>query len=400
MFKRKSAKERRAALRARTESNYKNRESYGRSGVRLLDLSDYPNISVFKPKDGKKHKIDIIPWIIQTENHPQGMEPGLEDYVLDIWVHYGVGTMESTYICLERTFGKPCPICEERKAMKEDEDADEKEIRNLVPKHRAIYNLIDLDDEGKGVQLFNVSHWNFEKELTEEAKTAEDETVVFSDLNKGRTIKFRANEVQRKGYKPFFEFKSFGFEERDPIDESILDEAVPLDVVVHIPTYEEVKAAFLNLSMDDGDDNPRKISKAGEITDEEDEDEEETPKSNKRKSKKDKPKEIEPEDPTDDDDDEEEEEEETSLEDMTRGELKKYIKENKLGIKVTRGMSTEDIVKEINNILVGAEEEEEDDDDDEKPKCPYGYEFGDDWDEYPKCKKCKKNKECGDYLPF
>jgi len=358
MIKKKSVKERREALRQRTISNAKNKESMGKGGKGILNLEDYSDLSYYKPKEGK-NIIDIIPWIVQTDTHPDGMEIGDEDYILKVWVHFGVGPMSSTYVCLERTFGKPCPICEEMKALKDDENATDDQINKLKPKHRAFYNVIDLKAENKGIQLFHVSHWNFEKELADEAETAEEEIIVFSDLKEGRSVRFRANEVQRKGFKPYLEYKSFSFEDRDEYEESIQEETIPLDKVLYIPTYDEVKAAFLNLSIDDinnkkEDTLPRKSREVPFEVDEKIEEEGNVP-----------------------------------ITEMTKKELRIYIKENQLDIKITREMSTGDIVK----LIEGTDEKE--------PilvtyTCPHGHKFGIDIDDHNECFTCEIFQECSD----
>ena len=358
----------------------------GITGKRLLNLDDYPDVSYFKPKEGK-NIIDIIPWIIQTNNHPAGMSAGLEDYILDIWVHYNVGAMESRYVCLERTFGKPCPICEEMKALKEDENATEKQINDLKPKHRAVYNLIDLSNENKGIQLFNVSHWNFEKELVEEAETAEEEIIVFSDLKVGRSIRFRANEVQRGGFKPYFEYKSFSFLERDEYDSDILNEAIPLYKILHIPTYEEVKADFLNISTNEMEEEEEKKEEVEEkIT------------NNRKKRNTTSNREDNEDVPFDADKNEEEvdgeevevdeDEEVDMINNMNKKELRKHIKDNNLNIKITKEMSKDDIISLIKNT----NKKEKSD----SNECPHGHIFGEDLDDYDECYTCKKYDECSE----
>ena len=72
--------------------------------------------------------------------------------------------------------------------------------------------------------------------------------------------------------------------------------------------------------------------------------------------------------------------------------IKQYIKDNKLGITVTKGMKDVDIVDKILEAVEETEEEDSDSDDDEE--CPGGGTFGEDLEELDHCEKCKVWKQC------
>lgn len=268
--KKLSKEERKRALRDRTSSNIKNKDSAGNTGKRVIDLSNYDDVAFYKPKKGT-NKIDILPFLVSTDKHPQGMKPGYEDYLLDIWVHGWVGPAEDSFVCLKKTYGKPCPICEEIAAMLQSESPNKKLINSIKAKRRCYYNVIDLEgDEDDKIKLFEVSHYLFEKELLEEAETAEEEVIIFSDLEDGRSIRFRASQDQMEG-KEFLKFKSFTFEKRrKPYKEGMLEQTYPLDALLVIPSYDEVKNSFFGVDddqdkgrdddQDDDDDSPREKS--------------------------------------------------------------------------------------------------------------------------------------------
>jgi len=258
-IKKMTKEERRQALRDRTTSNIKNKDSSGVQGKRILDLSEYKDVTFYKPKKGT-NSLDIIPYLVSTERHPQGLKVGQEDYVLDVWVHGWVGPGEDSFLCLKKTFGKPCPICEEIANLMQGENPNKKQIKSMQAKRRCFYNVIDLDDRDKEevIQLFEVSHFLFEKELLEEAETAEEEVIIFSDIEEGRTIRCRASQETMEGGKPFFKFKSFSFGRRKKAyKESIIEKSYPLDALLIIPAYEEVKNAFFGID-DDGEANEHK----------------------------------------------------------------------------------------------------------------------------------------------
>lgn len=242
----KKSRYNRDSLKKRTEENYKNKDKGSSGGKRILDLSNYDDVNWFKPEKGR-YELDIIPYIVGTNHHPQEREKGEPDYLLDIWVHRFIGISESSVLCLTKTYGKPCPICEELKILRET-DATKDEIAAITPKRRCIYNLIDLDDEDKGIQLFEISHFKFEKELLDEAGESAKggEIITFADLEDGKTIKCRGSE-ESFGGRDFIELKNFSFVDRESYEEDILDEVYPLDELLVIPTYQEVKNIFYGI---------------------------------------------------------------------------------------------------------------------------------------------------------
>lgn len=306
------------------------------------------DISFFSPVEGR-NRINIIPYTIKTKNHPlvkRGeFEIGDKDYVMDIFVHRGIGPAEASVLCLKNTYGKPCPICEQMAVL--NKQGKEEESKALKAQRRVFYNIQDLRDEGK-VKVFETSHYLFEKELIDEARDDEDGGFIdFADEDEGKEIKFRASEVSFAGHK-YKEFKSFSFEDREePLSKEVLKQAISFDEIMEIPTYEEVEKIFYG--VDEEDEKSEKKSKTVENDDEENEDDEVSKKSSKEQ---------------DEDEDEDEE---------------KPIKKSK---------------------------PVDDDEEDEKPEetekscnkncgeCPFGHKFGKDTDEFDDCDDCDVWDKC------
>jgi hypothetical protein len=337
---RSTAADRQARLRDKTRRNADKKDRGGNSkGV--LDLSRV-EVDFYKPKKGR-NLIDIIPYTIKTKKHPDvaagDAEIGDPDYVLDIFVHRFAGPAENTFVCPLRTYGKPCPICEEMKALNEG-GGDKDEISKLRPTRRVFYNLIDLDDDEEKIKLFEVSHFLFEKELLEAAENEEDELVVFSDLEEGRSVSFRTSEKEFSG-NSFFEFKSFQFKERDePYDDEIQEQAHSLDEMLVVADYDTMRKAFYGLDDD-----------------EDEEVEEEKPKRSSKKRKGKAP-ETEVGDEEDGDDADEEVGEDEDVEEEKPKRTKKAAAKSKGN------------------------------------KCPAGGTFGKDCDEFDECADCELWDEC------
>lgn len=295
-------KDKYSGLGARTKKRNEEKNSFP-GGESVLSLPE--GYEFYKPEKGS-NEIEILPFSV-GENYPDVVkgkfEKGSMDYVLELWVHYGVGVMNSRIICLAYNFNQPCPICEEREMMK-DQGMDKKDYKPLYPKQRAIYNIYDHNDEK--VKIFSVSYFLFEDELQEEADANNDEgDIVFSHPKIGKTIKFRAVETELEG-NTYFKFKSFKFLDRDEdIDEEVLEQAITLDEYLNIKSYKQIKNLFHSGVPD-------------EDTDEEDEEE-----TQKRKNKKyfDKIKE-----------DQEEEEEEESKSKTKRNKKNKCSYGHKFGV--------------------------------------------------------------------
>jgi hypothetical protein len=204
------------------------------------------NVSFFKPA-ATEHLIDILPYLA-GKNAPfvQGAKTleGSPAYLVDVYVHRGVGVNEDQYICMARSYNKPCYICEQRN----NTDLSTEEIEALRPKRRTVYAIWDRDAEGKGVQVWEVAHWYMEKKLQARAKRPRGGGYVnYSHPKRGKSISF---SITAKG--EFKEYDGHDFVDRDDeIPEEILEKVPPLDELLHLPSYEEVKVAYLCTARDE-----------------------------------------------------------------------------------------------------------------------------------------------------
>lgn len=354
--KRMKASERRKMyqkeMQKRTEESYNTKDNSGKFGnVFKKDLKDVP----FFKLTNDEHYIDIIPYVA-GKNNPK-LEEGEPGYFLDLWIHRGIGVNENSYVCMSRNFNKPCPICDYQKQLKEDEDEDhEDEIKSLNPTRRAIYNIVcrtNSKEEKKGVQVWEVAHFSFEKELAERAKKKKGGGfVAFADPDEGKTISFRVTKAGTRDVK----ITAIEFEDRDSvISDDELEGAFCLDELIEFPDEEELRDIFLKGNKKDDEDEeeerPRNRKKKND-----DDEEEEKPRSKRKK-----------------DDDEEEE--------KPRSRRKKDDDE-------------EEEEKPRNRRKKDDEEDVPDPDDLKDPECPEGEQFGVDFNFGKACKKCKLKDEC------
>lgn len=279
------AKRKRDSLSDRYEHSYKTKD-FDNIISEIMQWSKFDGeIKFYKPKEGK-NKIDIIPYIIKTKNHPlvaRGKaEIGEEAYNFDVYVHRGVGPVKKDIVCLKNNYGKPCPICE--MADEANENGDSEEYNALKAKRRVYYNVLNAKEPDEGVMVFsNISHFLFEKELIEEAKdcTSSGESYVnFAHIKEGYTIGFRGNPEKYKN-KNYLKFKNFSFLDRDEeLDESLIDEAISFDELVEVLDYKQIQAIIYGQEIDEEEEKPKRKKKV--VCEEDEIDEEEKPKRKKK----------------------------------------------------------------------------------------------------------------------
>ena len=207
------------------------------------------NVQLWKPGDGF-HIIDIIPYEV-GEFNVDGEEPGEIHYCFKYFYHRNVGPANEWVLCPLKTYGNPCPICEERQRLI-DEDADwEKFVKPLYSKERYLYNIVCYDDrneENKGVQVWDVSNHYFEKHIMTISKKPsrrgkEEEHIVFFDPDEGKSISFTIEPPAGKD--DFAEYVGHAFEDREePIPDEILESVHCLDEIVTILSYDELEEKF------------------------------------------------------------------------------------------------------------------------------------------------------------
>jgi hypothetical protein len=178
---------------------------------------------------------------------------------------------------------KPCPICEHRARLAKDPEADENLVRDLGPKERQLWNVIDLDNPDKGVQLWDISFHLFGKLLDDRIKNAdEDDDFDFfyepKSEDGGRTLRLGVSENNFAG-RSYYEVTSIDFKPRKKdYDDEVLEQAQNLDEVLAIPEYAKLKSLFLEAEQNDDEEEEkpaRKKARTVKPAKDEDDDEEE-----------------------------------------------------------------------------------------------------------------------------
>lgn len=232
------------ALLKRTEEAHQRINEYGKFGRFYTAKGEKP-LKIWKCKEGE-HIIDIIPFLAGSMHHQ--VREGEPTYLLDLWVHQKVGLDENDVVCLARNYNEPCPICEYLNARRLEKgltDEAEELLKTLNPKRRCLYNIVCSDstrEEDRGVQLWEVAHFLFEKKILSVARNPRGGGFVpFSSPDNGKSIYFEregsgAMNTQYLGHK-FIERQS-------TITDEILEDAYILDELIIKLSYDEMKKAL------------------------------------------------------------------------------------------------------------------------------------------------------------
>ena len=343
-----------ASIKERKEK--KNKFSYINlpTGVKLFEVK----------KDTRSIHVDILPYIVSDEKHPERNDkyeiavPGTPWFRRPFLAHKNIGSENVSIIC-PRSFGHKCPICEHvKERMKNGESWDD--VSEIAAKKRSLFYVIPVDSdeyEDDTICIWDISDFLFWDELEKEIEL-DEENEDFASLDAGKTLEVGLRWKQF-GKNDYYETRFVKFNDREPFDESILEEIESLDNVFKVLSYEEIHSLFYEMD-------------AEEIDESADEDEDDAPKVKRIRKTVAK--------------DEEDEEEEKPVRRSRR------VKEEPV----------EDI-----------QEEEEDDQEEEKPKrgartakpaakketknkCPYGHEFGADCEKYDDCDTCDVYDDCLD----
>jgi hypothetical protein len=346
----------------------------GGHGVSYVNMPD--GIDWFQPeyKKGKKtatYYLNLVPFIAGKYNAEADPD--------DLWFRskFRIGKVgaDETKIVSPSTYGEDCPMAALYFAMKDNPNIKEKALKKLGTKKRELYYVQDVrekDDDGNPVQvtrLLDFSTFLFGDYLDKEMESEEYEeegydTNMLADPEEGRTIKI-VFEQKSFGKALFSSVSKLSLEPRKgkKITDEMIDELDDPIALLDRKSIKEVKKLMADNESDDEDD----ADNLDEMT-----------RGELKKYIKENELEISVKKSMDDDDirsaiqeaigddedeDEDEDPDEDDIHDMSRTELKAYIKENDLEVKVKRSMDDDDIRSAINDAMADDDDDDEEDDD-------------------------------------
>lgn len=257
------------ALIERTKEAHDRLNDYGKYG-RFFQGTDGTTLNSWKCKEGE-HIIDIIPFIAGSK-HPL-VSAGTPTYLVDLWIHQKIGAGESDYVCPARNFKKRCPICEYQLKKLQNPNLTELQehaLKKLDPKRRCLYNIVCYDSEmeaDKGVQLWEIAHFLFEKKILAIARNPRGGGFIpFSSPDRGFSIYF---ERQGSGMENTQYLGHKFIPREEVISDHVLQSAHTLDELIVEKSYDELRELFYSgvlLGADDSasPDNSDQVESGGQ----------------------------------------------------------------------------------------------------------------------------------------
>ena len=382
------AKKKKSSFKGKVGRNVDKQESAA-SSYGYLNLPQ--GVSMFKEEGDTRSNLDILPYIVSDERHMDRDEeldiavPGGLWYKKPYKVHRNIGPGNDSVVC-PTTWGKKCPICEYRQKLFK-EGAEQDVTKALKASLRNLYVVIPIGHKKleEKPHIWDISQYLFQNLLNKELNE-DEEYETFPDLEEGWTLKVRFDSVSL-GSNKFAETSRIDFKERDEAyEEDILEDIPDLDKVLQVHSYAELEKMLFQYEDPDEDDGEEKETRKYKDADDEDE----KPRRSSRKKKDADPEDEEDEKPTRRSTRKKKDEEEEPEEDEKPRRSSRKKKEE------DTGHSHDDDA-----------DPDEDEDEDEKPtrstrssrgssknKCPEGYKFGVDTEDYDECDECELWEAC------
>jgi hypothetical protein len=230
-------------------TNAKETAQKQQSGFSPSSLNLPKGVSSFYFKKEGLYSLDVMPFIAGKGN-PMADE-GFVHWERTYWAHRGVGAENKTYCCLEKNWGEKCPICEHRREQ-EKKSASEDYVKSLYPKKRQIMAMIDLQDKGKGVQVYEGAYaFGLGQLIDNKIDAAREGSKIghFFHLEDGMMlsvkIKSEAFKTSDGGGGKFLKPVNLEMEPREEnYSEDKLDSVPCLDELLDKPKYEKLHDIF------------------------------------------------------------------------------------------------------------------------------------------------------------
>jgi hypothetical protein len=237
----------------------------GGGGSRTIQMPE--GLESFKPKKSGTFRADVVAFQVTDavkKFHPElrFSPPGKWHWNVIYYAHFGVGPDSQTVICSQKTFGKPCPICQERvKLMK---DPHEKEAADAIrPKERQLILLSIRDDRGnsEAPRLWDVATYNFKKQLDFALDNSDadeyEERRQFWHPEHGMTLKIAGSEENSGSGRTYGKYSVLEFKPRkEPLPDEFFELGIDLYALVRETPYETARQLYHGIADEDADDKP------------------------------------------------------------------------------------------------------------------------------------------------
>lgn len=219
-----------------------------KSNFDLNTLSLPKGVGLFQFKEEKVYKIDVIPFEAKAGN-PM-VDEGFLHYERTYYIHANIGPENKKFVCLSKTFGEPCPICNHVGKLQKS-GADYETVVAYKPKKRQLYAFRDVDNLAAGIQVYEGPYANgFGEVLDAKLDAAEEDDPYrnFFHLDGGRRLKVNCKKDSFKtkdGTGSFIKPVNIEMVERKALSDDLLDQVPCLDDLPKKVSFKELEKLFL-----------------------------------------------------------------------------------------------------------------------------------------------------------
>lgn len=210
----------------------------------------------FKSKEGE-NQIRIMP-----RSPSEDFDKWGDHWGIDIYIHYNVGPDNGTYLCTDKMTGEPCPVCDARRDIEDQEEADQ-----LKPSRRILCWLVDRNDEKAGPKLWSMPHGTSKDVSAVSQVKGSGEVLLIDDPENGFDVYFdREGEKKRTKYKRVEVARdSSPLHENEKTQEKWLEYIVenPLSEILEFFTPDYIKKVLFGQGGGDKEDGDKDHGRGG-----------------------------------------------------------------------------------------------------------------------------------------
>jgi hypothetical protein len=210
-------------------------------------------------------RIDILPYIAGKGN--KHADEGFVHYQRMFEVHRGLGISGKESRCCLRQFNKRCPVCEW--VDRESRNADPDMVKELRPKLRCLYNVMDTNNREDGIQIWDSAFFNSFGQKLRDKILALEEYDNFYHPQEGFTLQLSVELQSVMGRKYFNVTNIEMIPRKKPYEDSIMEETACLDDCLIELDFDKLKKIF-DQTPDEEDDRSTSKEKRTERKTEED----------------------------------------------------------------------------------------------------------------------------------
>lgn len=204
-----------------------------------------------------------IPYVVSPAVRNNECEPGYLFWLLNYVCHKVFNGIANIVVCPAAMAKRRCAFCEWRSQAQRQSglSKDDREMLDkLKPKDMQLYNMLDMDAPNEGVQLWDIAQFNFGKmyastlaalfpagaspphpqRLPHHPKHGFILQTVFEKTEaRGDRRKPDAKQID-----PFTQATRIDWVPRGPLSREVLEQALVLEDLLIVPSYEETYRAF------------------------------------------------------------------------------------------------------------------------------------------------------------